>query len=803
MYKTTLIRTLIGLLAAAPLAWAAPQSQGTPPAAPQYRALLDRYCVTCHNERLKTASLMLDKMDVASPGDGAETWEKVVLKLRAGQMPPARAPRPDAAAYKSFVAYLEGELDRAAAAHPNPGQIGIRRLNRAEYTNAVRDLLAIDIDGDSLLPADDSRYGFDNNGAVLTISPLLLERYMSAARRIGRLAVGDTSIPPAFESYEVSKYYRQDDRASEDLPFGSRGGIAVRHYFPLDGEYVVKVRFQRNSREYIRGLGDPHQMDVRLDGARVKLFTVGGERLGKSAGIFSSASLGDPKQETYERTADDPLEIRFAATAGPHRVEVSFLKETAFAEGPLQPHMSQYDFTQYKGGEPAVASVAIGGPFDVKGVGDTASRERIFTCHPSSAQEQEPCARRILARLARQAYRRSPTDAEIDILLGFYRTGSKTGGFEAGIRGAVERILMGPEFLFRVESDPPNLAPGAVHRVSDIDVASRLSFFLWSSIPDEELLSLAEKGRLSDPAVLEQQVRRMLADARSKALVENFAGQWLYLRNLRSMTVDPEAFPYFDENLREAFQTETEMFFESMLREDHSVLDLLTANYTFVNERLAKHYGIPDVYGSHFRRVTLNDPNRAGLLGQGSILTVTSHANRTSPVVRGKWVLDSLLGAPPPPPPPNVPQLREPGEDGRSLSMRQRMEEHRANPVCASCHKMMDPIGFSLENFDAIGKWRIKDSGMAIDTTGELPDGTPLDGPASLRKALASKQEEFVSTVAERLLTYALGRGAEYYDEPAIRKIVHDAAPGGYRWSQLFLGVVKSIPFQMRRSPQP
>ncbi|HWP84948.1 MAG TPA: DUF1592 domain-containing protein [Terriglobia bacterium] len=802
MQKTFLAWISIGM--AARLLLAAPQMGGVAPASshPQ-RAFLDRYCVTCHNERLRTAGLTLDRLDVSRPSENPETWEKVIQKLRAGQMPPARAARPEPSAYAAFLSYLETELDSWAAAHPNPGRAGIRRLNRAEYANAIRDLLDLEIQADSLLPADDSRYGFDNNGDVLTISPLLLERYMEAARTVSRLAVGDPAILPAFETYEVSKYYRQDDRMEETLPFGSRGGIAVRHHFPVDGEYILRARLHRNSREYIRGLMAPHQFEMRVDGKLVRRITIGGEKHGKSAGIFSTASLGDAAQEIYERTADEVLEVRVPIQAGPHWIGASFRKETAVAEGPWQPRLSQYDYSQYKGGEPAVASLAVGGPFDAKGVSQTPSRRKIFLCHPEAGQDEAACARRILAALARRAYRRPLTDQDLKPLLAFYEAGRATGGFEAGIRSALERILLGPEFLFRFESDPPGLAPGTPYRVSDLELASRLSFFLWSSIPDEPLLELAEQGKLRQPGVLEEQVRRMLADPRSRALVENFGGQWLYLRNLRAVSPDPDVFPYFDDNLREAFQKETELFFESMLREDRSVLEMLTANYTFVNERLARHYGIPNVYGSHFRRVVLDDPNRAGLLGQGSLLTVTSHANRTSPVVRGKWVLDNLLGAPPPPPPPNVPNLKERHEDGRNLTMRQRMEEHRSNPVCASCHRLMDPIGFALEGFDAIGRSRTHDAGQPIDTTGELPDGTRFDGPAGLRAALLARPEGFVATVAERLLTYALGRGVEYYDAPAIRTMIREAKASGYRWSSLILGVARSAPFQMRRSPEP
>jgi mono/diheme cytochrome c family protein len=816
MLRTVLASTAFVLIITAGFAWSSPQAAPAPvstaassPAAQQqaspsqHQALVSRYCATCHNQRLRTAGLTLDQLNVASPAAQAETWEKVVRKLRAGQMPPAGVPRPDRAAYDGLIAHLEAELDREAAAHPNPGGAAVRRLNRAEYTNAIRDLLGLEIDGDRLLPADDSRYGFDNIGDVLTLSPLLLERYMAAARKISRLAIGDPAILPAFETYEVPKYYMQEDRMEEGLPFGSRGGIAVRHHFPLDGDYIIRVRLHRNSREYIRGMGEAHQFDLRVDGEGVKLFAIGGERHGRSAGIFSTAGLGDAEQENYERTADAALEARITVKAGVHVIGAAFVKETVAPEGPLQPKLSQYDYAQYKGGDPAVASVAIGGPFDATGPGDTLPRQRIFICKPAgaaAAASDDTCAGRILSNLARRAYRRPVTAQDSDVLMSFYRAGLAADGFEAGIRSALERILVGPEFLFRVESDPANVAPGSVYRLSDVDLASRLSFFLWSSIPDDELLAAAERGQLRDPAILEQQVRRMLADPRAKSLVENFAGQWLYLRNLRSAKPDPDAFPYFDDNLREGFQRETELFFESMLREDRSVTELLTADYTFVNERLARHYGIPNVYGNHFRRVSLPDPNRSGLLGQGSILTVTSHANRTSPVVRGKWVLDNLLGAPPPPPPADVPDLKDRSEGGKVLTMRERMQEHRANPVCASCHKLMDPIGFALENFDAIGRWRAADAGAAIDASGETPDGTKFEGPAGLRQVLLNQREQFVATVTERLLTYALGRGVEYYDAPAIRQIVREAARNDYRWSALFLGVVKSTPFQMRRA---
>jgi hypothetical protein len=794
------------VLMSAGLAWTAMQgpAPSDPAAISPHRATINRYCLACHNDRAKTAGLTLEKADLERISSGAEVWEKVLRKLRAGAMPPAGAPRPDQATSDSLALYLETELDRAATDSPNPGRLSLRRLNRTEYVNAVRDLFAVEIDGGSLFPGDDSRYGFDNIGSALTLSPLLAERYLAVARKVRRIALGEPEVRPAFEYYDVSKYLRQEDRVSEALPFGSRGGIAVRHHFPLDGEYVIKVRLQRNSREYIRGLTEPHDLDVRLDGARIQRFTIGGERKGKSAGIFSTASMGDVEQERYEHNADEVLEVRFPVKAGTRLIGVSFIEEASVPESPLEPRMTMYDFAQYKGGEPGVASIAVGGPYNAKGLGETPSRQKILMCQPAALAEEEPCARKILTTLARRAYRRPVAAEDIQTLLGSYRTGHNQGGFEAGIAMALERMLAGPEFLFRVERDPAGVAPGAAYRISDLELASRLSFFLWSSIPDEQLLDLAERGSLHEPAVLEEQVRRMLADSRSNALVSNFASQWLYLRNLRTVAPDLEQFPYFDENLREAFRKETELFFESILREDRSVLDLLNADYTFVNERLALHYGIPNVYGGHFRRVQLTDSNRGGLLGQGSILTVTSYANRTSPVIRGKWVLDNILGMPPPPPPPNVPELRDRNKEGKILSMRERMEQHRANPVCASCHRVMDPLGFALENFDGTGRWRTIDSNTPIDASGMLPDGTAFRGPAELRAVLLQKRrDQFLSTITERLLTYALGRGVEYYDLPAVRQILREAAASEYRLSSLLFGITRSTPFQMRRSEEP
>jgi hypothetical protein len=816
-----MLSLLVLVLAGAGYLQAASPQSSTPvesPASP-HRAVLNRYCVTCHNEKLKTAGLILEKIDLENVPAAAPIWEKVVRKLRTGAMPPAGMPRPDKATYDSFATYLEAALDRSAAAKPNPGRPAIHRLNRAEYANAIRDLLGIDSDAmdiPSNLPPDDSGYGFDNIGDVLSVSPMLLERYLSAARKITRLAMGDAAIRPDLESYDVNRFLVQDDRASEALPFGSRGGIAIRHFFPLDGEYIIRIHLKTNyNGSMILGLAEPHQLDVRLDGARIQSFTVGGEHKNlseiKPASVdrqgyavpAAAINLQEPnKKPAVEPPADAGLEVRIPVKAGTRLVGVAFLKKTWAPEDILRPRLANMETED----EPGVGSVTIGGPYGVKGPGETPSRRKIFVCSPQASLKagdlEETCAGRILSTLARRAYRRPITDGDIPILLGPYKAVSSKLGFETGIRMAIERILVSPEFLFRIEHDPANVPPNSVYHISDLELASRLSFFLWSSIPDDELLDLAAEGKLKDPAILEQQVRRMLGDPRSKALVQNFAGQWLYLRNVRSASPDLGEYPDFDENLRAALQEETELFLESMLGEDRSVLDLLRADYTFLNERLARHYGIPNVYGTQFRRVTLSDENRRGLLGQGSILMVTSYAARTSPTIRGKWLLTNILGTPPPPPPPNVPSLKDRGDDGKILSVRQQMEKHRASPVCASCHSRMDPLGFALDNFDAIGKWRTTSGAgnTPIDSSGSLPDGTKFQGPAGLRKILLSQPEQFVNTVTEKLLTYALGRGVEYYDAPAIRAIMREAAPGDYRWSSLILGIVKSTPFQMSRT---
>ena len=688
------------------------------------------------------------------------------------RLPAARGPtRPS---YDAFASWLEAALDRAAADAPNPGRPTIHRLNRLEYTNAVRDLLGLEIDSRTMLPADDLAYGFDNNADILTVAPGLLERYMSAARKISRLAVADPSIEADVVRYPLSSLLAQDDRMSEELPFGSRGGAAIRHHFPLDGEYVIRIALRDHVLRSRNGRNEPQQIDVRVDGVRRGSLRVG-----------DWPSEGDAADGGAEST-DVPLAVRVPVSAGTHAVSVSFLKRTAAVEGVAPSRLPIWTFSTGRGyvENMAVESVQVEGPYSpdtlggAGGVGAAASRRRVFVCHPAAREEEAACADEILTTLARRAFRRPVTDADLAVLRGFYAEGRREGSFDAGIQRALESILVDPEFLFRLERDPANVPPATAYRLSDVEIASRLSFFLWGSIPDDELLETASAGRLSDPAELERQVRRMLADDRANVLVGSFAAQWLHLRRMRTVTPDVNAFPAFDDNLREALVRETELFIESQIREDRSVVDLLTADYTFVNERLARHYGIPNVYGSRFRRVTLPGAARRGLLGHGSILTVTSLATRTSPVVRGKWVLENILGTPPPPPPPDVPDLPERADSGEVTSLRERLEAHRANPVCSNCHARMDPLGFALENFDAVGKWRVTEAGVPIDPSGTLPDGTTFDGLPQLRDVLFERRAEFVTTVTEKLLTYALGRGIEHYDRPAIRAIVREAAAG-------------------------
>ena len=788
-------------------AWAqAPPAPQTPTAeaASSPRALLDRYCVACHNDRARQAGLTLQTIDTDNVGYVAgevEAWEKVVRKLRGRAMPPPGRPRPDAAAYAAAAHVLEAALDAAAAADPNPGRPPIHRLNRVEYRNAIRDLLGLEIDERELLPPDESGYGFDNIADVLAISPVLLDRYMVAAEKISRLALGDAAaIRPAIETYTVPYTLWQEGRMSEDLPFGSRGGLAVSHHFPLDGEYVIRLELQRAYGNHIRGLQEPNDIELRLDRARIGQFTVGGDGVRAAWNAVSRPSL-------YEQTADEGLEVRLQVKAGTRLVSAAFLDRAAVAEGVLEPRpgVSSLAYSRDRNAAMALGSIEIGGPYDGVTPEDTPSRRQVFSCYPQAPAEEAGCAAEILSSLARRAFRRPVDEVDVGPLLALYEEGRREGSFEQGIQFAVRGILIDPEFLFRIERDPAGAAPATAYPVSDLELASRLSFFLWSSFPDDELIDAAAAGRLREPGVLQSQIARMLGDRRSDGFIDNFFGQWLLLRNMRTVAPDPDAFLDFDENLREAMEQETALFVESQVREDRGVLDLLRAEYTFLNERLARHYGVPNVYGNHFRQVAVAGYGRGGLLGQGSVLTATSYPNRTSPTKRGLWVLESLLGSPPPPPPPEVPGLPDANhpEEARRLSMRERMEVHRISPVCASCHVLMDPLGFSLENYDGIGAWRTTEDGAPIDVSSTLPDGSRFAGPAGLRDILLGSEERFAETVTEKLLTYALGRGVEYYDAPAVRSIARGAAASDYRWSSMILGVVESTPFQMRRSREP
>src|SRR3984957_12010541 len=784
------IKTSCGFaIACAAMPWTAALAQTAAPT-PQH-ALLDKYCVTCHNDRAKTGGLTLEKIDVANIPANAETWEMVIRKLRVGAMPPSGMPKPSAADVSALLSSLESSLDRAYAANPTPGHATLHRLNRTEYSNSVRDLLALDVDASTLLPPDDESYGFDNNADVLGVSPSLLERYVSASRKVSRLAVGDPTQGAVAQTFRTRPDLSQDKRV-EGLPLGTRGGLLMHYNFPLDGKYAIKVVLARNTVDVIRGLEEAHQLEILVDGARVFLASVGGTS-------DTEALVKNPAEARM--MIESRLQARIPVKAGPRTVAVTFLqKDAAEDDYILEPFLRTTLDPVNEAGLPHIDQVVVSGPYNATGPGDTPSRHKIFVCRPASASEEVGCAKKILTGLARGAYRRPITPADTETLLTFYQSGRNQGGsFDAGIERALRLILSSPEFVFRFERDPSTVAAGATYRIKDLELASRLSFFLWSSLPDDELLDLAAAGKLSSPAILDQQIRRMLADSRSQALSTNFAAQWLYLRNLKNFAPDPNEFPDFDDNLRQALLTETEMFFGSVVNEDRNVLDLLTADYTFVNETLARHYGIPDVYGPRFRRVELTDEARRGLLGQGSVLTVTSYSTRTSPVLRGKWILTNILGTPPPAPPPNVPALKENNEGGKILSVRERLEEHRKSPACASCHKIMDPLGFALENFDAVGQWRAKsEDGAPIDASGVLLDGSKVDGPITLRASLMSRPDVFVSTLTEKLLTYALGRGVDYNDEPAIRAIVARAAAGHYRFSDLVSGIVKSPPFRMK-----
>jgi len=790
------------------------------PAAAASAAVLQKYCATCHNGRLKSGGLVIDPADVARVESGAEQWEKVVRKLRAQSMPPPGAPRPDAATYDRVAAFLEAELDRAAAARPQLGKLPLaHRLSRTEYRNAVRDLLALEwlpreVGIEYLLPPDNISSGFDNIADLLFISPSHMERYLDAARKISRLAVGDPAMPVMVNIHRLDPEHPQDERV-DDLPFGTRGGIAVRSEFPVDGTYVIKVDV---------GAAQGHELEILVDGEPVARRALTGGRggqavdappgqpdpsnpdptppsasrpavPGRAAGPAAAAAAGGGRAGG-RGAAPGPLEFPLTLKAGPKLIGVTFVQRTdARDEAILRPRMRS------RGTQPAITSVTISGPYNATAGGDTPSRRRIFICRPASAADELPCARRILATLARRAYRRPITETDLRDLLPFYERGRSEGGFELGIQEALERLLVSAQFLFRIEREPGVAAAGVAHRISDIELASRLSFFIWSSIPDDELLDAAVAGQLKDPKVLERQVRRMLADPRAESLVTNFAAQWLFLRDTNAKQPDSILFADFDETLRAAMLRETELFIGSVFFENRSVLDLLRANYTFLNERLARHYGVPNIKGSYFRRVTFPEGSaRGGLLGQGSVLTITSYSTRTSPVLRGKWVLENLLSAAPPPPPPDVPSLRTEAAPGKTLTLREAMTQHRAAPACAACHARMDPIGFALENFDAIGRWRERDGQQPIDATGVFPEGTKFEGVAGLKRELLRRPERFVSTVVERLLMYALGRNLQYYDAPTVRAVMREAAPADYTLASLVLGIVKSRPFQMREA---
>jgi hypothetical protein len=752
------------------------------------RALVEDYCVTCHNDDLRVGNFSLERVDLEHPAADTETLEKVALKLRSGMMPPAGLPRPEPDELDSFIRDLENEIDADAAALPNPGRPVLHRLNRTEYRNSVRDLLALDVNVEALLPPDDMSQGYDNMSDVLTVSPTLLDGYVRAAGKISRLAVGDPEAAPAVETYVVSQAISQLKHV-EGTPFGTRGGLAVRHHFPADGEYVIVIAFYHRSLGEIFGDNKPaegEQIEVSLNGERIALFDI------------------SRRMRETETLRTKPVRI----AAGVSTIAAAFLPRL---EGPVQDFVMPFERAladlstgNVPGltGLPHLKTLGIDGPYNVTGVSETSSRRKIFGCRPASRKEEDPCAREILSGLARKAFRRPVTDGDESRLMALYEAARKQKGFEGGITAGLQTILADPEFLFRFERTPAGVPPGENHRVTDLELASRLSFFLWSSGPDEELLTAASQGELSNPVVLEQQVRRMLRDEKASALATSFATHWLHLQNLEDAHPDVYLFPDWDYNLTVSMRRETELLFDSIVREDRSVFDLLTADYTFVDERLAKHYGIPNVIGNRFRRVKLEDEARRGLLGQGSVLTLTSLANRTSPVIRGAWVLDVLLGTPAPRPPANVPPLKENETGGKPLSVRERLEEHRRNPACASCHAIMDPLGYSLENFDAVGAFRLKEAGLEIEPSGALLDGTEVKGAEGLRQYLLRSQTLYLRNFTKHLLMYALGRVLQHYDMPAVRAIAREAEANGNRFSSIVLGIVKSPPFQMRRAEE-
>jgi mono/diheme cytochrome c family protein len=800
-------------------------AQANSPATVAPRGVLDKYCISCHNQKTRTAGLALDTVDAANPIANAELWEKVIARLQQGSMPPPGRPRPDVATYHAVASALENDIDRAWAANPNPGRIGaVHRLNRAEYNNAIRDLFALDIDVKPLLPGDETADGsFDNFADSLSISTAHLERYLSVARQVTRLATGLPPAVPKLETFEIPLHVTQDDRQGEDTPFGSRGGIAVRYNFPVDGEYTIKVRLQRQYQDYLKGMGWPQQLDIRVDGKLLKRFGVGGGGKGRPAatsyaGDGEPGFAGDPEWEEYMQvTGDKGLDVRVPVSAGPHTVAATFVREMFEAEGLPQPvqraRVIADDNVPMEFAN--VNWLQIGGPYKNEGPAkDTPSRRVVFVCQPKTAADESACATRILSRMARLAYRRPVTSADTQTLMKFFEDGRRDGkNFESVIQFALERMLVDPDFLVRVHRDPQARslaarssapAPGGAYRLSDIELASRLSFFLWSSIPDDRLLSLAERGQLANPAVLEKETRRMLADPRAvDSLVNNFAAQWLNLRRVDEVVVDPTKYPNYDLSLMQGFQKETELFVGSNIKEDRPVSELLDANYTFLNEKLARHYDVPGVYGSRFRRVTLPSlDQRGGLLAHGALMATTSYPDRTSPVLRGKWLLNNIFGLPIPAPPPGVDTNLDNKPGGANLPIRERLAQHRVNPSCSSCHGVIDPLGFALENFDVIGGWRTKDEkGNPVDASGTTVSGARIEGLAGLRTLLLAQPDQFPRTVTEKLMTYGLGRMLQYYDRPAVRRIVRDAAASNYRWSSLIVGIAKSPAFLMRTAP--
>jgi Protein of unknown function (DUF1592)/Protein of unknown function (DUF1588)/Protein of unknown function (DUF1587)/Protein of unknown function (DUF1585)/Protein of unknown function (DUF1595) len=761
------------------------RAQAPNPTVSSEQTVVKRYCVGCHNDKLKSGSFSWERVDLEHPERHAEDLENVARMLHAGMMPPPGVPRPDGAAMKNFISSLETRIDQAASNQPDPGNPRLHRLNRNEYHNSIRDLLGLDVDVASLLPPDDMSHGFDNMSDVLRVSPALMEGYIRAGDRISREAVGDPNVSASTKTYHISRVVNQL-RHVEGTPFGSRGGLSATHDFPADGEYVFRLSLYYDICGPLWGKsqGKGQQIEVSVNGARVALLKI------------------DPNSVFTDDLVTPPVKI----TAGPKNVSASFIIKS---EGPVEDSVMPFEqsLIDFNNSDmpgitalPHLRELRIVGPKNVTGISDTPSRLKIFSCHPVAAADEISCAKKIIATLVRQAYRRPVSDADLEDLLSVYQQSRSRANFEEGIRAVVQNVITDPEFLFRFERTPTGVAPGSLYRIGDLELASRLSYFLWSSAPDDELIRVASEGKLKTPQVLEAQVRRMLADPKSDALSKIFAAEWLNLQNLQDAQPDAFLYPNFDRNVADSMRHETELFFDSMVREDRGILDLLTANYTFVDEVLAKNYGIPNVLGARFRRVTLNDQNRFGLLGQGSILTLTSVSNRTSPVQRGKWVMIVLLGTPPPPPPPNVPPFKEAEENGKPQSVRATMEQHRKNEPCHSCHQLMDPIGLSLENFDAVGAWRTRDAGLPIDAASKMYDGTPLDGPVSLRKAILNHSDAFIETFTERLLAYGLGRVVDYKDMPMVRSIERAAAQDGNRFSAFVLAIVNSTPFQMRRA---